>query len=154
MQMALNQTLMEIKVIGMILNYLCTKSKHAKLLFWSPQKTLRCVFCAPVVLFQDNFFQYLKKYDTQKKMLKIKIKDIHKCYKSVLNNFFVRCLQVVEKITSFFFEFRRQKRPYRAILREKIVKFFFRILFYGSWATIKPFIMFILRQSEPPQKQA
>ena len=57
-------------------------------------------------------------------MLKMKIKDIHKCYKSVQNNFFVRCLQVVEKITSFFFEFWRQKRPYRAILREKIVTFF------------------------------
>ena len=85
-------------------------------------------------------------------MLKMKIKDIHKCYKSVLNNFFVRCLQVVEKITSFFFEFWRQKRPYRAILREKIVKFFFRILFYGSWATIKRLIMFILRKSEPPSK--
>ena len=59
--------------------------------------------------FSGQFFQYLKKYDTQKKMLKMKIKDIHKCYKSVLNNFFVRCLQVVEKITSFFSNFGAKK---------------------------------------------
>ena len=129
--MALNQTLMEIKVIGMILNYLCTKSKHAKLLFWSPQKTLRCVFCAPVVLFQDNFFNISKSMTLRKKCLRWKLKIFINATKVSQITFLWDVSKWSKKLLPFFSNFGAKKGLIEPSCGKKLWNFFLESCFIG-----------------------